>query len=253
MGPSEESGHDALPEASKKWGAALALGALVLFAAWFLLPVEEWLRTAQAWFVSQGALGAVLFVLLYTVAVILLMPGSALSISAGLIYGFWGLPLAVAGATIGASIAFLLARHMAREQVASWLEDRPRVNAVVEAVNDGGWKIVGLVRLSPVIPFNLQNYFFGLTGIPFWHYAAATCIGIIPGTAVNIYLGAIGSMALDESSQSQVRWGFFVLGLIVTLVVTWFVTRKAREKLAQSGVSLSNGMREGEGGAADKH
>lgn len=252
MRSAEESVDGGLPKAPKRWGAALALGALFLFAAWMLLPVEEWLKTTRTWFAEQGLLGSVLFVLLYTIAVILLMPGSALSISAGLLYGFWGLPLAVAGATMGASIAFLLARHVAHEKVDFWLQDRPRVEAVAAAVNEGGWKVVGLVRLSPVIPFNLQNYFFGLTGIPFWHYVMATFVGIIPGTAVNIYLGTIGNMALDEADGSQVRWGFFALGLIVTIIVTWFVTRKAKENLAQSGVTISGGLQEEERGASDK-
>jgi uncharacterized membrane protein YdjX (TVP38/TMEM64 family) len=124
--------------------------------------------------------------------------------------------------------------------LASLIEDRRRIKAVVSAVEEGRWKIIGLVRLSPLIPFNLQNYFFGVTTIPFWQYVTATFAGIIPGTIVNIYIGTIGNMVLDETDRKNVRWGFFAIGLAVTILVTWWITKKAKEKLAQAGVGSAD-------------
>ena len=236
-----------------KWMLAfmfmLGLGA----AAWMIFPVESWLYTAHAWFAEQGAQGAALFLLAYVVAVVLLVPGTVLSLSAALIYGFWALPLVLVGATVGASVAFLIARYVARERVASLVKGRRRAEAVMEAVNEGGWKIVGLVRLSPLIPFNLQNYFFGLTGIPFWHYATATLIGMIPGAAVNVYLGTLGNIVLSDSEETTVRGSAFMVGLIATIAVTWLITRKARQKLTQAGVDASANENSGKKRSATEH
>jgi uncharacterized membrane protein YdjX (TVP38/TMEM64 family) len=224
-----------------KWILALLLLLVAGATAWIFFPVESWLHSAHNWFAARGASGAALFLLVYIVAVVLLVPGSALSLSAALIYGFWALPLVLAGATIGASLAFLIARYAANDRVASFAEGRRRVKAVMGAVNEGGWKIVVLVRLSPLIPFNLQNYFFGLTGIAFWHYAFATLVGMIPGAVVNVYLGTLGNIAFSDSEEITVRWSAFIVGLIATIAVTWLITRKAREKLAEAGVDASQG------------
>ena len=104
------------------------------------------------------------------------------------------------------------------------------------AVAREGWKIVGLMRLSPLVPFNLQNYLFGLTNVRFWHYAWATFFGIMPGTLLYVWLGAAGRAALNEAagaeSPSAVRWVFMVVGLLATLAVTVIVTRTAKRRLA---------------------
>jgi uncharacterized membrane protein YdjX (TVP38/TMEM64 family) len=233
-------------DSDKKTGwrvIAVVIGIAALIGVWTLLPVESWLQAGQAWFKSRGLWGAALFLLAYAIAVLLLVPGSGLTIAAGVIYGFWGMPIAIVGATMGACFAFLIARYVAHKKMESWLKGRRRTKAVIEAVNEGGWKIVALVRLSPVIPFNLQNYFFGLTRISFWGYALASFFGMMPGTVVNIYLGTVGSLVLSDSGQEGVRWGFFTIGLIVTIAVTWFITRKAKQKLAEAGVDTSIGGR----------
>lgn len=215
-------------------------------ATWIFFPVESWLHRVYGWFAVKGAAGATVFLLIYIVAVILLVPGTLLALSAALIYGFWALPLVLGGATIGASFAFLIARYLAYGQVASFIASHRRLRAVMGAVNEGGWQIVGLARLSPLIPFNLQNYFFGLTCIPFWHYAAATLVGIIPSTVVNVYLGTLGGIALSDSERYTVRGSVFAVGLVATIAVTWLITRKANEKLAAAGVTKPNGEASGQ-------
>jgi uncharacterized membrane protein YdjX (TVP38/TMEM64 family) len=117
------------------------------------------------------------------------------------------------------------------------IEQRPRFKAVDQAVTENGWKVVMLLRLSPVVPFNLQNYFFGVTDIKFWHYVAATFVGIMPGTALYVYLGAIGAAAGGAGSQGGAfKWTFFGVGLLATIVVTVLITRKAKARLDELGV-----------------
>lgn len=209
-------------------------------AAWIIFPLDNWLFRVHGWFAARGSDGAALFLLVYIVAVVLLVPGSVLSLGAALLYGFWAVPLILTGATIGASLSFLISRYVAHDTIVSCIKRYRRAEAVMYAVNDGGWKIVGLIRLSPLIPYNVQNYFFGLTNIPFWHYAGATLLGMIPGTIVNVYLGTLGYVAWSNPANSALRWSAYLIGFIVTVAVTWLITRKAREKLAQAGADITS-------------
>ncbi len=216
-------------------GIALVLAALT--GAWLLLPVGEWLRSFNQWIAGLGVWGYVIFAAIYIAATVGLAPGSPLTIGAGLVFGGLGFPLVVVAATIGAALAFLVARYLARSWVERTTARRPRFKAVDQAVTEDGWKVVVLLRLSPLVPFNLQNYFFGVTAIKFWHYVAATFVGIMPGSALYVYLGAIGAVASTSSSQGSVlKWTFFIIGLLATIVVTVLITRKAKARLEKLGV-----------------
>lgn len=200
---------------------------------WYLLPLGDWLQSLRDWIVALGFVGILLFAAIYIVGTVLLAPGALLTIAAGFAYGFWALPIVLVAATIGASLAFLIARYLARDRVRRMLETRRSLAAIDRAIAAEGWKIVVLLRLSPVIPFNLQNYLLGVTAVPFAHYAAATFAGIIPGTALYIYVGALGEAALDGGAAT---WGFFGAGLLATAIVVILVTRKARALLREAGV-----------------
>ncbi|HEX2243067.1 MAG TPA: TVP38/TMEM64 family protein, partial [Gammaproteobacteria bacterium] len=172
---------------------------------------------------------------------VLMLPASPLSIAAGLTFGLvWGFVLVSLSATAGAASAFLVARYLARDQVARMIKQRPRFNAVDQAISEGGWKIVVLLRLSPLVPFNLQNYFYGLTGIRFWHYAAATFFGILPGVLLYVYLGAAGKVAISSRAGGTAHWAVFAAGLIATVIVTVMVTKRARAKLRKIGVEQAS-------------
>ncbi len=214
----------------------VALAFIALTVAWFLLPVDEWLKSFNQWIESLGVWGYVIFAAVYIVATVLLAPGAPLTIAAGLAFSGWAFPLVVLAATIGAALAFLVARYLVRARVERMTESKPRMKAVDQAVTEDGWKVVILLRLSPMVPFNLQNYFFGVTDIRFWHYVAATFIGIMPGTAIYVYLGAIGAAAGSGSQGGALKWTFFGIGLIATIVVTVLVTRKAKARLDALGV-----------------
>ncbi|MFP4283872.1 MAG: TVP38/TMEM64 family protein, partial [Opitutales bacterium] len=147
----------------------------------------------------------------------------------------WGFVLVSAGATLGAAAAFLIARHGARDWVAKRLAANAKAQEVDRAVSERGWKIVLLLRLSPVFPFNALNYILGLTGVRFWHYVLASWSGMLPGTLLYVYLGWAGRRGLeaaaDEGETRTMEMVYMGLGLLATLAVTVYVTRVARRAL----------------------
>ena len=207
---------------------ALAFAALATL--WFLLPVREWIEGFQGWIADLGALGIVVFAALYTVVALVLGPAWALTLAAGLVWGLAGVPIALGSATLAASVAFLVGRHLARDRVNGLVERDDRLAALKRAVDREGWKVVGLMRLSPVFPFGLQNYLFGVTGIPLVPFALATCVGMAPGTALYVYVGSLGAAGAEETGP--LRWVLLVAGLAATAAVVWLVTRRAKAELA---------------------
>lgn len=222
-----------------KWAVGVAV-VVLLVAAYFFLPVKQWSQSLQSWIEGQGAWGWVMFAGVYIVATVLLVPASVLTLVGGLAFGLaLGFPLVVVSATIGATLAFLVARYLLHDRVESFVSERPRFRAVNTAVSEGGWKIVGLLRLSPVLPFNLQNYFYGITDVKFVHYVAATFVGIMPGSLLYVYLGAAGNVA--SGGGGVLKWSFFAAGLIATAAVAVFVTKKAQSILKEHGVGDKGG------------
>ena len=208
-------------------GVLIAVG-----LAWAFLPVDQWLKQLNQWIEGLGPWGYVAFFGIYVLATVALVPGAPLSIAGGLIFEWWGLPLVLGAAIVGAALAFLCGRHLARERVEKLAEKRPKFKAVDKAVAEEGWKVVMLVRLSPVVPFNLQNWFFGSTDVGFWSYMWATAIGIIPGTALYVYLGAAGA----SEGGGALKWTLLAVGLLATVAVTWYVSKKAKAKLNEHGL-----------------
>jgi len=223
------------------WAAALLVSIVALALAWYFLPVRAAIDAFQRWLGAMGPWGVALYCVLFVVAIVALVPGSVLSVAAGLTYGMWGAPIAVLCATVGSVIAYLIARHLVRDTVDAWIGRSRHLRAVEDAVNEEGWHVVALVRLSPLLPFNIQNYLFGITHIRFWPYVWATLFGILPGTVFDVYLGSIGSRPLDE--RSPLEWVVFGSGLLATAALIWLVGRKAKERL-ESGVDLSGPPRD---------
>ncbi len=134
-----------------------------------IFPFGDWIQAGAEWARGQGTLGLVVFAALYAVATVFAVPGSALTLIAGGAFGVASGTVAVwFGATAGLALAFLAARLLARDRVARWLSTKPSFAAVDRAVAAEGWKIVFLTRLTPVFPFTVLNYAYGLTrkGIP---------------------------------------------------------------------------------------
>jgi uncharacterized membrane protein YdjX (TVP38/TMEM64 family) len=212
---------------------------VAVLVAWFFLPVSEWTQALERWFRDLGPVGIVAFGLAYVVGTVVLAPGSAMSILAGVVFGWWGIPIVLVSAWIGTCIAFLLARYLGRGAVARLLKTRPKLRAVDQAVDEEGWKVVALLRLSPAVPFGLQNYLFGITSVGFWPYAAATLGGIIPGTALYVSFGALGREAATGSSAGgAIGWILLGLGVLATVAVTVLVGRRANATLRRHGGEL---------------
>lgn len=214
--------------------AGIALLLIGLTVASFVLPVKEWAEAFKNWTEGFGAWGVVIFGLAYVLAVVLLIPAGPLTIAGGLAFGFWAIPLIVVAATIGATAAFLVARHLARKKVQKLITHRPNFKAVDTAVSQDGWKIVALLRLSPAVPFSLQNYVMGVSQVGLLPYVASTFLGIIPGTALYVYLGTVGQQAGQGASAAQ--WTFYGIGFVATVLITVLITYKAKAELKKSGV-----------------
>lgn len=220
------------PRAWLKWFAALlVIGSLVIVFTTF--PIAEWLKTQLDEIKNLGFTGYIWFILLYIVATVAGFPASILTLGAGAVFGILtGSILVVIGATLGATSAFLVGRYLARSVVSKRVEGNARFRAVDEAVGREGFKIVLLTRLSPVFPFVLLNYAYGITKVKLSDYFIASLIGMIPGTVLFVYLGSLAtSIATGELPDSPARKIFTVIGLIVTIAVTIYVTRIARRAL----------------------
>ena len=209
---------------------------VALITGTILLPVKDWLIRALEWTGGLGIWGPVFVAAFYIVACVLLLPGSILTLGAGFLFKVIVGTITVSiGSTLGACAAFLVGRTIARNWIAGKVARNEKFAAIDEAVAQQGFKIVLLTRLSPVFPFNMLNYAFGLTKISFWKYALGSWIGMLPGTVMYVYFGA-GLRSLADVAAGEVEKGaagklFFWLGLIATIVVTVFVTRVARNAL----------------------
>jgi uncharacterized membrane protein YdjX (TVP38/TMEM64 family) len=163
---------------------------LLLCLGWFLLPLRQWIDALQSWLLGLGASGVAIFVVVLVLITFLPAPDWPLPIAAGYIYGFWAFPLTYGSIAFASTLAFLIARYRARDRVRRLLARRQKYRAFDRAIADEGWQIVLLLRLSPIVPFNLQNYALGVTAIPFIEYLGATLVGITPGIiAIYVYLG----------------------------------------------------------------
>ena len=156
-----------------------------------------------------------------------------MTLGAGAVFGVvWGSIYVSIAATLGATCAFLVGRYLARNAVARKIEGNERFAAIDRAVANQGWKIVGLTRLSPVFPFTLLNYAFGITRVKLAHYVLASWIGMMPGTVMYVYLGSLAKAASGERTRTTGEWVLYGVGLLATVVVTVFVTRIAKKALA---------------------
>ncbi|MBN3888761.1 MAG: TVP38/TMEM64 family protein [Nostoc sp. JL31] len=196
------------------------------------------LREALQWIDGLGTVGAIAFIALYIVATVAFFPGSILTLGAGVIFGaVWGSLYVFIGATLGATAAFLVGRYLARGWVAGKIADNKKFAAIDEAVGKEGLKIVLLTRLSPVFPFNLLNYAFGITGVSLQDYFIGS-LGMIPGTIMYVYIGSLaGNLAMigteAQPTNPTLQWAIRILGLFATVAVTIYVTRIARKALEE--------------------
>ena len=213
--------------------AIVAVGLLLWWTGRSLAPR---LLSIVAHIQSLGSAAPVAFILIYAFAVVALIPASLLTIAGGAVFGLIrGVVYALVGATLGSTAAFLLGRYVARRLVAKRLAAMPRFVAIERAVSARGRRIVFLLRLSPMVPFNVLNYALGLTTISVWDFIVAS-LGTIPGAFVYAYAGKVTGEALALAGQAQVPkdasyYAVLLAGLVATVAATTVVTRTARRAL----------------------
>lgn len=213
---------------------ALALGALILLGRLAGGYVADFVR----WVDELGPLAPVLFVVGYAVATVAFVPGSVLTLAAGAVFGIvQGVAYVFVGALLGSTAAFLVGRYVARDWVERKIRGDVRFEALDRNIGRQGFKLVLLLRLTPVMPYNLLNYALGLTRVRLAHYVLAA-FGMLPGTLLYVYSGRVaGNIATAVAGDPVVRgpgyWTVLALGLVATLILTIWVTRMARTALRE--------------------
>jgi uncharacterized membrane protein YdjX (TVP38/TMEM64 family) len=217
---------------------ALAVALVIAFALLLrVLPIGEWLESFKTWVQGVGPVGYLLYVLVYAVCCVLLVPALALTLGAGAIFGFVGGAIVnVIGATIGATAAFLLARGVMRHRVERMTSGSAKFAALDRAITREGTKIMWLVRVSGFPPFTWVNYAFGLTGIHLGPFLMTTFFGIIPGTIAFTYAGAAGAAALSGSGNRVI----LIVTAVGAVLVSAFIARIATQAIRKAGVETSS-------------
>lgn len=217
-----------------KW-LSIALIVVSLAALTHALPIAQAFQEGAEWIEQLGIWGPVVYGVLYVVATVLFVPGSIPTLAGGAIFGLWvGFLTVWLGSTAGAMAAFLVSRYVARDKVARLAAKRPKFDAIDRAVGEGGWRIVAMLRLSPAIPFNLQNYLYGLTQIRFWPCLMATWLAMVPGTFMLVYIGHVaGAAVAGERERTIWEWVMLGVGLVASISVTVYITLLAKRKLSE--------------------
>jgi uncharacterized membrane protein YdjX (TVP38/TMEM64 family) len=200
--------------------------------------LQEFLQNALQWINSLGAIGGIVFIGIYIIATLAFLPASILTLGAGVIFSItWGSLYVFIGATLGATAAFLIGRYLAKGWVKEKISSYKKFATIDQAVSKKGLKIVLLMRLSPLFPFNLLNYALGITSVSFSDYFLGS-VGMIPGTIMYVYLGSLaGDIALisskNQPSNMILHWVIQLIGFIATIAVTVYVTKIAKKALEE--------------------
>ncbi len=221
----------------------VAIGLIVLGGLSLVrrVPLEAALAALGGWLSALGPWGPLVFGLIYAGAVVLMVPGSALTLAGGALFGpVLGTITVSIASNVGAALAFVIARYLGRDAIARKIRANPKFDAIDRAIGEGGWKIVALLRLSPAVPFNIQNYLYGITRIGFWPCVLASWAAMLPGTLLYVSLGHVGRAGLEAASgsgrsRSPAEWALIAVGLLATVAVTVYVTRLARRAMQEQG------------------
>ena len=212
------------------------VGLVAVVALVWLLPVREWTIALAERIRGAGATGVFIFMAVYVVAEVALVPGSVLTMAAGFAYGpIRGLLVASPASVLAATIAFILGRTALRGWVQKKISGSPKTRAVDRAIGRNSFKLILLLRLSPAIPYNVLNYMLGVSDVPIGQYVVASFVGMLPGTWLYVYLGSLATTAagLTQASRGggQARLVLTIAGLVATAVAVFFVTKAARRML----------------------
>jgi uncharacterized membrane protein YdjX (TVP38/TMEM64 family) len=219
----------------------LALLVAAIVAAAVGMPLREWLIDGTDWAEHHRYAAGALFIVAYTLAAVLAVPGTILTLGAGFVFGLaFGAPLVSAGSLLGAIAAFLGGRFYMGDWVAKRVARSARLRALAAVTRHDGFTIVLLARLSPLLPYNILNYLFGLTAVRFRDYVLGSWLGMLPATVLYVYIGsltktftALAGGNLDAAWPRRVLLGTgFVATVGLTTLVARRATRELRDRLA---------------------
>ncbi len=207
----------------------------VAVAAYFL-PLADWTIDLAERAREAGSVGVAIFFAAYVISTVAAVPGSILTLAAGFAYGpIWGLALASPASVAGATCAFVLGRTLLRDWAVRQVGSSPRARAIDAAIEREGFKLVLLLRLSPLFPFNVLNYLLSLSNVPLRSYVVASALGMLPATALYVYLGSLATTAAELSGAGKTGGGLssavYGLGLVATLAVVIVASRAAKRAL----------------------
>ncbi|CAB4289032.1 unnamed protein product [Prunus armeniaca] len=197
--------------------------------------INAFLNQFSTFIEGYGPAGYALFVAVYAGLEILAIPAVPLTMSAGLLFGtVVGSILVSISGTVAASVAFLIARYFARERILKMVEGNKKFLAIDKAIGENGFRVVTLLRLSPLLPFSLGNYLYGLTSVKFVPYVLGSWLGMLPGTWAYVSAGAFGRAIIQEESDLGLPGGNGQLltlgfGLLATALAAAYVTRLAKD------------------------
>ena len=209
-----------------RWLLSLALVSVIGLA----VAVRDRFDVAalQTWVESAGSAAPLAFIALYAAATVLFLPGSVITLAGGVLFGpVWGTLWSLTGATLGAALAFFIARYLGGD----WIARRagPRLSRLNDGVAAEGWRFIAFVRLVPLFPFNLLNYALGLTRIAFLPYVLASAVFMLPGALAFTWLGHAGREALS-GGEGTVRAILIALALVTSMAFLPRWIRKFRAK-----------------------
>ena len=235
MSTTERSPAARIRRSSRLAATLVLVGAAIMFSHQFGGQLPQF----AAYVDRLGFWGPTAFILGYILTTIALVPSAVMTLAAGAIFGLMDATVYVlTGATLGSAAAFLIARHLARDAVAARITASAKFSAIDRAIGMQGFKIVLLLRLSPIFPYNLLNYSLGLTTVRFVDYILAS-VGMLPGTVLYAYSGVlVGDLARMASgaviNRSPLSYGVLILGFIATVMVTVLIARIARTDLHEA-------------------
>jgi len=231
------------PSQTAKFVLAVLLGGtFIAVIICFMIPdspAYEYLLDFMYWIKNIPILaGSITLTVIYAVSLVLCFPGTPFNLAAGFLFGIWlGSLVTVAGSDIGATLAFLLGRTLGRDWAQKQVLKHRKFELVNLAVEKNAWLIIFLIRLSPVFPFGICNYLFGVTKSNFWTYWSATTAGLIPCTVAYTYIGSLMRNLTDiysEGSNTSEQQVYLVSGAVVItvigIVVITLVTRNTLVK-----------------------
>ena len=193
--------------------------------------LTSWLSDFSTTLRGYGLPGVILFLGMYVAATMVLVPAWTLSLAAGLLYGVWSIPLSWAAMMAGACIAFPLARGVLASPVQTAIRQRPRLRLVADVIDQEGWRMVLLIRISGIVPFGLQNYVLGVTRVGFLPFLLASAIGVLPSILLYAGAGAFGQATFSDPGTNSLKMAVLALSALAAVALVLVTARRLRDKL----------------------